>query len=122
VARAREPAEPVLGVGGIAGLGHLAVVDDVDAGRRLLAHDLGHRRADARGERRRVDGDAFFLGEHGPDQIVGAGQAARVRGEKALGALLHRARIAEASGRRNAREPRLSRGVVQHPRRQIGTG
>ena len=41
-----EAGEAVADVGAEAGLAHLAVADDVDAGRALLRHDLGHRRVE----------------------------------------------------------------------------
>ena len=91
VAGAAEAGEPVLDVGGVARLRHLAVVDDVDAGLDLLLDDLGHRRAHARGERRRIDRHALLLGVHHADEIVRPRQAAGVGGEEALGAAFHRA-------------------------------
>src|SRR3972149_1858729 len=42
LARAPEPMQAVLDIGGVARLTELAVVDDVDAGRDLLAGDLPH--------------------------------------------------------------------------------
>ena len=39
-----EPGHPLLDVGGIAGAALLAVIDDVDSGLRLRAHDVGNRR------------------------------------------------------------------------------
>src|SRR5262249_46514481 len=81
-----EAVEPVLDVGGVARLAHLAVVDQIDPGAHLLAHDLGDRRSDARVERRWIDGHALFLGEHHPDEIGRARQAPRVRRQEPIGA------------------------------------
>src|SRR5262249_20731034 len=89
VAGAAEAGEPVLDVGGVAWLRHLAVVNEIDAGFDLLRHHLGHRRAHARGERDRIDRHAFFLGEHHADEVGGPWQAAGVGGEEALGAAFH---------------------------------
>ncbi len=86
MALATEPVEAILDVGGVARLAHLAVVDEIDAGAHLLAHDLGHRRPDARVERGGIDGHAFFLGEHHPDEIGRARQAPRVRRQEPIGA------------------------------------
>src|SRR5260370_360985 len=86
---AAEAVEPVLDVGGVARLAHLAVIDDVDAGLDLLLDDRRDRVADARFERRRVDRDAFLLGEHRPDQRLGPGQAAGMCGQEPPGAALH---------------------------------
>ena len=86
VAGAAEARQPVLDVGGVARLRHLAVVDDVDAGLDLLADDLGHRRADRARRAPRLDRHAFLLGEHHADEVLRPRQAAGMRGEKALGA------------------------------------
>ena len=90
VAGAAEAGEPVLDVGGIARLRHLAVVDEIDAGLDLLAHHLGDRRAHARRQRRAIDRHALLLGVHHPDEVVGPRQAAGMGGEEALGAAAHR--------------------------------
>ena len=89
VAGAAEAREPVLDVGGVARLRHLAVVDEVDAGLDLLPHDLGHRLAHALAECGRLDRHALLLGVHGADEIVGPRQGAGMRGQKALRAALH---------------------------------
>ena len=88
--RAPEAVEPVLHVGGVARLAHLAVADDVDARLQLLFDHVRHRRADARAERGRIDRHAFLLREHRADEIVGAREAAGVRGEDAVDAAFHR--------------------------------
>src|SRR4030095_4713250 len=106
MAGALEPAQPVLGIGRVAGLAHPAVVDDVDAGFRLLAHDLVHGGTDAGSERRAVDGHALLLGEHRPDEVVRSGQAAGVRRQKPLGALLHR--MLPSCARDEPRKPRTN--------------
>jgi hypothetical protein len=90
VSRSAETGEAILDVGGVAGLGHLPVVDEVDAGLHLLADDLGHGLTHARGQRRPIDGHALLFGVHRADQILGPRQAAGMRGEKALGAAVHR--------------------------------
>src|SRR6266545_4114074 len=89
LARAGEPPEAVLDVGGVARLAVLAVVDDVDADLDLLANDLRHRRPDPRGEGAGIDGDALLLREHRPRQVIGTRQAPRVGGQDALGAAFH---------------------------------
>ena len=89
VAGAAETVEPVLDVGGIARLRHFPVIDEVDAGRRLLLHHLRHGGAHARGQSLRLDRDAFLLGVHHADEIVGPRQAAGMGGQKACRASLH---------------------------------
>ena len=86
-----EPGQPILDVRRVARLAHLAVVDHVDAGFGLLAHDLLDSGCDALGKRSRVDRHALFPGVHHPDQVLRPGQATGVRGEKPLGAALHAA-------------------------------
>src|SRR5204862_5785673 len=90
LARAVEPAQAVLDVGGVARLAEFAVVDDVDAGRDLLLHGLRHRRPDASAEGRGVHGHALFSREHGSDEIVRPRETTGVRRQKALGAASHR--------------------------------
>jgi hypothetical protein len=90
IALAAETAQAILDVGRVARLAQLAVVDDVDTRRDLLADDVGHRRLDARVQRRAVDGHALFLGEHHLDEVGRPRQAARVGGEESFGAALHR--------------------------------
>ena len=87
IAGAAEAGEPILDVGGIARLRHLAVVDEVDAGLGLLLHHLGDRRAHARRQRRAVDRHALLLGVHHPDEVVRSRQAAGMGGQEALAAL-----------------------------------
>ena len=93
VAGAGEPGQAVLGVGGVGRLAHLAVVDDVDAGLDLLADNLGHRGADARGQGGGIHRHAFLFGEHRPDQILRTRKAAGVRRQEAFGAALHPGRF-----------------------------
>ena len=89
MALAAEPVEPVLDVGGVARLRHLAVVDDVDTGIGLVTDDIGHRLGDTGAEGGCLDRHALLLGEHGAHQIFRARQAAGMGGEKALGAAFH---------------------------------
>ena len=82
---AAEAVQPVLHVGGVARLGHLAVVDDVDARRRPGGSTTSlHRGGDAIGERALVDRDAVALRPHDLDQVVGPGQAAGVGRQDAV--------------------------------------
>ena len=96
LARAAEPGQAILDVGGVARLAELAVVDHVHAGVRLLPHDLGHRGPDAGGERGAVDRHPFLPGEHRPHQVVGPRQAAGVRGEEPFAALSHAKHLSAA--------------------------
>ena len=107
IAGAAEAGQPILDVGGIAGLGHLAVVDEIDAGFELFLHHLGHGPTHALGQSRRIDRHALLLGIHHADQIVRSRQAARMGGEKALRAAFHRAPRVEAS---SARRPAVAAG------------
>ena len=68
VALSAEAAQPVLHVGGVARLAHLAVVDEIDAGLDLLTHHLGHRGPECGVERGGVDRHALFLGVHRADR------------------------------------------------------
>src|SRR5690348_6703704 len=92
VAAAAEAAQPILDVGRIARLAHLAVVDDVDARFDLLRDHFGHRGRDATLERLRIHGNALFARVHRTHEIVGPRQAAGMGGEKALRASVHRRR------------------------------
>ena len=89
VAGAAEAVEAVFDVRGVAWLRHLAVVDEVDAGRHLPAHHLGHCRAYPGRQRAALDGHALLLGVHHAHQVLRPRQAAGMRGEKPLGAALH---------------------------------
>ena len=99
LARAAEPGQAILHVGGVARLAELAVVDHVHARVRLLPHDLGHRGPGAGGEGGAVDRHPFLPGEHRPHEVLGPRQAAGVRGEEAVAALSH----AKSAGRRDRR-------------------
>src|SRR5262249_48805262 len=57
---------------------------------RLLRHHLADGASDASGERCGVDRDAFFLGKHRADEILGPRQAAGMRGKESLAAALHK--------------------------------
>ena len=61
VAGAAEAVEPVLDVGGVARLRHLAVIDDVDPGIGLAPDDAGDRLGDPRAERRASTGTPSSL-------------------------------------------------------------
>src|SRR5262245_19231779 len=90
MARAAEPAQPVLHVGRVARLAHLAVVHDGDARLDLLPHGLRHRVTDPASERRRLDRHAFLLREHHANEICRTRQTAAVRREESVRASLHR--------------------------------
>ncbi len=79
-----EPVEPVLDVGGVRRLRHLAVVDDRHAGRHLTLDDLVDGGLDACGEGVRIDGDAVADRPHHPNEVVGPGKASRVRAQDAI--------------------------------------
>ena len=115
LARAAEPREAILHVGGVARLAELAVVDHVHARVRLLPHDLGHRGPGAGGEGGAVDRHPFLPGEHRPHQVVGPRQAAGVRGEEPIATLSHaRHPSATGSGVSGGRDlPRRGRGAGQ---------
>ena len=89
VAGAAEAVEPVLDIGGVARLRHLAVIDQVDAGGGLLADEFRDRGFDPRGKRHRVDRNAFLLGVHHFDEVFGPGKAAGMRRQKAVAAAVH---------------------------------
>ena len=73
-----ESRQTVLHIGGIGGLGHLAVVDDAHPGIDLAAHDLGDRRGDPTLECLTVDRDAVADRPHQLDEVIGARKAAGV--------------------------------------------
>ena len=81
---ATEAVQSVLYVGRVAGLRHLSVVDDRDPGLSLPLDHLLDRTSDPAGERCFVDGDAVPVGPHHLNEIVGPGQAARVRGQDSI--------------------------------------
>ena len=85
----RDALGAVADVGRIRRLAHLAVADDVDAGRRLLCDAVFYRLRGRVLEGLRVDGVAFFAAEDDVDQRLRPRQAAGVRGEDAVGAGLH---------------------------------
>ena len=118
MALAAEPVEPVLDVGGVARLRHLAVIDDVDPGLRLLRDDLGDRSGDARAERGGIDRHALLLGEHHPHQILGPRQAAGMSGEKPFAAAFHGA--ASAGSTAPASKPNSHR-MVSGARSRVAT-
>ena len=86
---AAESVQAVLDVGGVARLRQLAVIDQVDACVGLLADNLGHRHAHARGKGLWVDRYAFLLGVHHADEIIRTRQAACMGGQKTVAATLH---------------------------------
>src|SRR5262245_38244655 len=89
LALAPEAVQPILDVGGIARLRHLSVVDHIDPGSRLAAHDLGDSFANAPGKRFGLHRDSFLFREHHADQIFGTRQAARMRGQEAVITAFH---------------------------------
>ena len=89
IAASGKPGQPVLDVGGVARLGHLAVVDEIDARLDLFLNHRGDGLADLRRQGGALDRNAFLLGEHRPDQIIGTRQAAGVGGQKAVEPIRH---------------------------------
>jgi len=89
VAGAAEAVQAIFDIGRVAWLGKFAVVDQVDTRIGLPLHHFGDRSAHPRRKGLRVYRHAFFLGVHHADQVFRPRQAARVRGEKALGASFH---------------------------------
>ena len=89
IAGTAEALEPILDVGRIARLRHLAIIDQVDACIGLFFDDLGDGRLHPRRQGVRVDRDAFLLGVHHADQVVRPGQAAGVGGQETVTAALH---------------------------------
>jgi hypothetical protein len=86
VAGAAESGKPILDVGGIARLRHLAVIDDVDAGFPLPGDDCGHRFANMTRQFGAVDRLPFLLGVHHADEVVRPRQTAGMGGQKAVDA------------------------------------
>jgi hypothetical protein len=105
IALTAESGEPVLDVGRVARLAHLAVVDDVHAGFRLLRDDLFDGEAHTRVERGGLDGHALLLREHRPDEVVGPRQTPGVRGQKTIGASVHRISPGCRQAGRSSRAP-----------------
>ena len=90
LARSRlDVAESGPEIRGPAGLGELAVLDDVDTHLCLGADHLGNRAGDALLEQGRVVSLPQLAGGDHVLQIQGFDQAADVRGQDALGAALH---------------------------------
>ena len=98
MALSAEAAQPVLHVGGVARLAHLAVVDEIDAGLDLTTHHRGHRGPDAGVERGGIHRHALLLGVHRADEIGRARQTPGVRREEPLGAVRERHGPAQAAG------------------------
>ena len=84
VARAAKAVETVLHVGGVAGFGHLTVVDDVQAGLDLPGGDVGHGLGDLHFDGFKVQRNAVFAGEHDLHQFFLARKAADVGGQKSV--------------------------------------
>ena len=83
-----EAREPVLDIGGVADLAHLAVADDVHADFDLLADDVDDRIGDhAIGVWR--NGAVALAGEQHVGDSLRARQAADMRGEYPVGASKH---------------------------------
>src|SRR5262249_14145473 len=109
-----DPGQTVTDVAVEARLRLLAVVDDVDAALRLPPDHLGDGAGDALGESSSVICLPALLHFHEVQQIVGAGQAARVRRQDPIRAALHAAPL--ESSQPGAAAPRLRsqcRFVVQ---------
>jgi hypothetical protein len=87
-----ESVEPVLDVGGVRRLRHLAVVDDRHSGRQLTPDDLVRGGLDACGEGDRIDRDAISHRPYHPDQIVGSGEAPGMGAQDAI--VVHRPPVA----------------------------
>ncbi len=85
-----EAGEALCGIGDEARLAHLAVADDIEPGRGLLAHALRHRALHARRIGLFVDGLAVHAREHQLEQVVGARQAAHMGGQDTVSAQMHR--------------------------------
>jgi hypothetical protein len=84
-----EAGQPVLDVGGIAGLAHLAVVEHVDAGVGLLLHGLPHRGPDLGPEPRVLDALACLLRQYQRQEPRRPRQAAGVRRQDPACSWLH---------------------------------
>jgi len=88
-ARLAKPEKPVHHVIAEARPAHFAVADDVDARLPLLRHGLLHSFLHTVLELRLIDRLVVELVPDHARQIVGARQAARMRGQNAIGAPLH---------------------------------
>ena len=86
---ARESRQSVLDVGGVADLARLAVADDVDAGRDLLRHGVGHAGRDRGIERRTVVRLAAVFFVKQVDDLAAARKATHVSRQDPLGAESH---------------------------------
>ena len=102
-----EAGQALADVGGVADLAHLAVVDDVDAGRDLLPDDLGDGVLTRAWSRARPVASRWSrLRACRPGRR--AGQAAGVGGEDPIGAVLHRcvpSIVSDALPRNQRRRP-----------------
>jgi hypothetical protein len=84
-----EAGQPVLDVGGVADLAHLAVADDVDPRTALREHHVDHRRLDDLRGLPRVERPSLLAAEHDLGDGGGARQAADVGGENPGAGSLH---------------------------------
>ena len=84
-----QSVEPLGRVGDETWLAHFAVADDIETGRDLLFHAICHRLANALRECGIVDRLAILARQHQFKQIVGARQAADMRGQYAVGTEFH---------------------------------
>ena len=84
-----ETSQPRIHIRRVRDFAHLTVVDDVDAGLELLRNTLRDRRPHSLAQRCWVDAVAAFGGVQQFDQVVRAGQAARVGGEYRVSTALH---------------------------------
>ena len=67
---ALEPGNPILDVGGVGELAHLAVADDVDADRDLTAHHVVNRAGHRQRVRAEIEALAALDGEHAPGDCL----------------------------------------------------
>ena len=84
-----KPGQAVGDIGRIARFRHLAIIDDIDAGCRLAAHDREDRISGLPLDRRPVVRLALVLGDQQLTQFQRAGQAADMRGQDTVLARPH---------------------------------
>jgi hypothetical protein len=84
-----EAAKPIIGIVDEAGLAHLAVVHDIDAGRDLPGDDVVDGGLDQLGAAAGVVGFASAHGAHDVHQLRRSRQTAHMRGQNSIDAALH---------------------------------